>query len=166
MPLLTGVSLSDMLQNSNPKAAYSGTYLTYVRATTALKLGNLAAATDAVLTLPKDSNESRELVLTLFPKLLDAKEYSRAALILQYLNAGKILPSDAMPVGAVALSAPQFRLGRRAQKAASAQGHRHDRDDGAGHRLPDGRADLPQCHGPLGAAASACRPECGPRAGR
>ena len=45
------------------------------------------------------------------------------------------------------------RLGRRAQEAGGAQGHRHDRADGAGHRLPDGRTDLPQRHGPLGAGA-------------
>ena len=45
------------------------------------------------------------------------------------------------------------RLGRRAQETGGAQGHRHDRADGAGHRLPDGRTDLPQRHGPLGAGA-------------
>ena len=45
------------------------------------------------------------------------------------------------------------RLGRRAQETGGAQGHRHDRADGPGHRLPDGRTDLPQRHGPLGAGA-------------
>ena len=45
------------------------------------------------------------------------------------------------------------RVGRRARETGGAQGHRHDRADGAGHRLPDGRTDLPQRHGPLGARA-------------
>ena len=45
------------------------------------------------------------------------------------------------------------RLGRRAQETGGAQGHRHDRADGPGDRLPDGRTDLSQRHGSLGAGA-------------
>ncbi|MGC4043603.1 MAG: hypothetical protein QM758_07335 [Armatimonas sp.] len=98
MPLLTGVSVNEAMQNSSVKAAYTGSYLNYTRASASLKLGNLGATTDALLTLPKESAESREIALALFPRLLDAREYGRAAQVLSYLYAEKPRSSDTLPV--------------------------------------------------------------------
>jgi hypothetical protein len=86
VPMVAGMSLPELLQGANLKAAYSGSNITRLRGMTAIKAGNLAAATDAVLALPPLSAEAAELAGTLSPKLLEAGDYSRAARICAYLD--------------------------------------------------------------------------------
>ncbi|MGC4047520.1 MAG: hypothetical protein QM758_27315 [Armatimonas sp.] len=85
VPLATGVPMEEWLKGADFKAAYSGKNFAFMRGMAALKTGNLAAATDAVAALEENSNEGRELASALFPKLLDAKDYERAARVSGYL---------------------------------------------------------------------------------
>ncbi len=91
VPLVSGVSVSELLQGANLKLAYSGTSITVMRGMAALKAGNLAAATDAVLALPPMSAEAADLAATLSPKLLNAGDYSRAAQICRHLDGSPLV---------------------------------------------------------------------------
>ncbi len=86
VPMVSGLSLPELLQGANFKAAYSGTNMGFLRGMAAVKAGNLAAATDILLTLPPTSAEAADLAVVLSPRLLEAGDYSRAAQICQYLE--------------------------------------------------------------------------------
>ncbi len=86
VPLASGVSVSELLQGANLKSAYSSSKITLMRGTAALKAGNLAAATDAVLALPSLSAEAADLAGMLTPRLLEAQDYSRASQVCRHLD--------------------------------------------------------------------------------
>ncbi|MGC4043600.1 MAG: hypothetical protein QM758_07320 [Armatimonas sp.] len=114
LPPLLGVPLDTLAQSVNLKAAYSGTNMTQVRVNAAMKLGNLGAATDALLTLTPGTTEATELTIALFPRLLDAQEYDRAAQVLRYLQLYTNTPPGAVAALAENTSAiSPYELGKR-----------------------------------------------------
>ncbi|MGC4043601.1 MAG: hypothetical protein QM758_07325 [Armatimonas sp.] len=98
VPVLVGVPLGDLLQSSNLSSAYSGSSLASLRISGALQLGNLPAATEALLSLPNDSVEFGEHVETVFNRLLEAKEYERAAQVLRYTRTEKDAEKSGAPL--------------------------------------------------------------------
>lgn len=85
VPTLTGVPLNEWLGSANFQAAYSGDNLKFMRGSAALNMGNLAGATDVILSLPPESTEAKDLAAAIFPRLMEAGDYVRAARICQHL---------------------------------------------------------------------------------
>ncbi|MGC4043607.1 MAG: hypothetical protein QM758_07355 [Armatimonas sp.] len=97
VPPLTGLPLSEWLQGANFKAAYSGANLSYMSGTAALKLGNLAGTTDALLKLSPESTEAEDLAVALFPRLLDAGDYTRALQVCTHMLPEPLLKGMVFP---------------------------------------------------------------------
>ncbi|MGC4043606.1 MAG: hypothetical protein QM758_07350 [Armatimonas sp.] len=97
VPTITGVPLGEWLQGANFKAAYSGENLSYMSGSAALKIGNLAGATDTLLKLPPQSAEADELAVNLFPRLVTAGDYTRAVIVCKHVLPESVLKYTAAP---------------------------------------------------------------------
>ena len=94
---VTGVSLWEWLQGADFKKAYSMSNFSYARGIAADRVGDLAGATSALLTLSPDSSEAQELSASLFPKLLEKSDFKRAASVARFVKATQTQFGATMP---------------------------------------------------------------------